>query len=148
MLFYSMNLLILGTIGWIAINDLHIGKVPPKGLYILGLQIIILKLCLGQSVITVSILISICVIFFIGFIFAWFNALGMGDVKLLVVMALWYSEYEIATIIYLACILGGILALIIGCYRRTRKVRMPFVPAIFIANVIVYVVGIWNICGI
>lgn len=75
------------------------------------------------------------------------EALGMGDIKLMIPIAFFLSWPRILVSIFLAFIIGGFFAMLILIMGRKKFGQaLPFAPFLILASLIAYVFGeaIWN----
>lgn len=75
------------------------------------------------------------------------EALGMGDIKLMIPMAFFLSWPRILVSIFLAFIIGGFFAMLILIMGRKKFGQaLPFAPFLILASLIAYFFGeaIWN----
>ncbi len=75
------------------------------------------------------------------------TAFGIGDIKLIAVIAL-FSGWEFLWILYFAIILGGLFALTGILFNKLkRSSKIPFAPFLFLAFVIHYLApGLLHLC--
>ena len=132
-----MHLLLLPILGWIAVIDARTHRIANKAvaaLVVTGLATIDLQnfdfgrqLKAAMSVLVIGLLLSI------------FCGVGMGDVKLIGVLALFLLPPELA--IYqrfslIVCLFAFAYALYLSRGKIRQSVKIPLAPAIFFGTII------------
>lgn len=132
-----MHLLVLLILGWIALTDARTHRIPNRELVILVIASVV-TLSFEDYSVRSHLLISIVVIF-IAIFLSFFCGLGMGDVKLLAVLAFfvlppYFASYQI----FLSVVTLTALAysIIISRGDFVKSVQVPLAPAIFLGTLI------------
>ena len=136
-----MQPLVLAILGWIALTDARTHRIPNRQLCILGITALVttnfedysLRSHLHISLIVISIAI---------FLF-YFCRLGMGDVKLLAVLALLvlppdFAKYQIFLSVVTLTALAHSIFISRGDFRKS--VQVPLALAIFLGTLITLLV--------
>ena len=132
-----MHLLVLLILGWIALTDARTHRIPNRELVVLVIASVV-TLSFEDYSVRNHLLISIVVIF-IAIVLSFFCGLGMGDVKLLAVLAFfvlppYFASYQI----FLSVVTLTALAysIIISRGDFVKSVQVPLAPAIFLGTLI------------
>ena len=132
-----MHFLVLLILGWIALTDARTHRIPNRELVILVIASVV-TLSFEDYSVRSHLLISIVVIF-IAIFLSFFCGLGMGDVKLLAVLAFfvlppYFASYQI----FLSVVTLTALAysIIISRGDFVKSVQVPLAPAIFLGTLI------------
>ena len=132
-----MHLLVLLILGWIALTDARTHRIPNRELVVLVMASVV-TLSFEDYSVRNHLLISIVVIF-IAIVLSFFCGLGMGDVKLLAVLAFfvlppYFASYQI----FLSVVTLTALAysIIISRGDFAKSVHVPLAPAIFLGTLI------------
>lgn len=132
-----MHLLVLLILGWIALTDARTHRIPNRELVVLVMASVV-TLSFEDYSVRNHLLISIVVIF-IAIVLSFFCGLGMGDVKLLAVLAFfvlppYFASYQI----FLSVVTLTALAysIIISRGDFSKSVQVPLAPAIFLGTLI------------
>lgn len=136
-----MQPLVLAILGWIALTDARTHRIPNRQLCILGITALVttnfesysLRSHLHISLIVISIAIFL----------SYFCGLGMGDVKLLAVLALLvlppdFAKYQIFLSVVTLTALAHSIFISRGDFRKS--VQVPLAPAIFLGTLITLLV--------
>jgi Flp pilus assembly protein protease CpaA len=132
-----MHLLLLPILGWIAVIDARTHRIANKAvvtLAVTGLATVdIQNFDAGKQ------LQAALIVLVIGLLLSIFCGVGMGDVKLIVVLALFLLPPDLA--IYrrfslIVCLFALIYALYLSRGRIRQSVKIPLAPAIFIGTII------------
>lgn len=132
-----MNLLLLPILGWIAVVDARTHRISNKAvitLAVIGLATVdIENFDVGRQL-QASIIVLV-----IGLLLSIFCGVGMGDVKLTVVLALFLLPPDLA--IYqgfslVVCLFAFTYALYLSRGKIRRSVKIPLAPAIFFGTII------------
>ena len=132
-----MHFLVLLILGWIALTDARTHRIPNRELVILVMASVV-TLSFEDYSVRNHLHISIVVIF-IAIVLSFFCGLGMGDVKLLAVLAFfvrppYFASYQI----FLSVVTLTALAysIIISRGDFVKSVQVPLAPAIFLGTLI------------
>ncbi len=136
-----MQPLVLAILGWIALTDARTHRIPNRQLCILGITALVtsnfedysLRSHLHISLIVISIAIFL----------SYFCGLGMGDVKLLAVLAFLvlppdFAKYQIFLSVVTLTALAHSIFISRGDFRKS--VQVPLAPAIFLGTLITLLV--------
>ena len=132
-----MHLLLLPILGWIAVVDARTHRISNKAvaaLVVTGLATIDLQnFDVGRQ------LKAAMFVLVIGLLLSIFCGVGMGDVKLIVVLALFLLPPELA--IYqrfslIVCLFAFAYALYLSRGKIRQSVKIPLAPAIFFGTII------------
>ena len=131
-----MQPLVLAILGWIALTDARTHRIPTRQLCILGITALVttnfedysLRSHLHISLIVISIAIFL----------SYFCGLGMGDVKLLAVLALLvlppdFARYQMFLSVVTLTALAHSIFISRGDFRKS--VQVPLAPAIFFGTI-------------
>ena len=132
-----MHLLVLLILGWIALTDARTHRIPNRELVILVIASVV-TLSFEDYSVRSHLLISIVVIF-IAIFLSFFCGLGMGDVKLLAVLAFfvlppYFASYQIFLSVVTLTALAYSIIISRGDFRKS--VQVPLAPAIFLGTLI------------
>ena len=132
-----MHLLLLPILGWIAVTDARTHRIANKAvvtLAVTGLVTLDIKnfdvgsqLQAAMSVLVIGLLLSI------------FCGIGMGDVKLIVVLALFLLPPDLAMyrrFSLIVCLFAFAYALYLSRGKFRDSVKIPLAPAIFFGTII------------
>jgi Flp pilus assembly protein protease CpaA len=132
-----MHLLLLPILGWIAVIDARTHRIANKSIVTLAVT----------GLVTVDIqnfdagkqLQAALIVLVSGLLLSTFCGVGMGDVKLIVVLALFLLPPDLA--IYrrfslIVCLFAFIYALYLSRGKIRQSVKIPLAPAIFIGTII------------
>ena len=132
-----MHLLLLPILGWIAVIDARTHRIANKSIVTLAVT----------GLVTVDIqnfdagkqLQAALIVLVSGLLLSTFCGVGMGDVKLIVVLALFLLPPDLA--IYrrfslIVCFFAFIYALYLSRGKIRQSVKIPLAPAIFIGTII------------
>ena len=132
-----MHLLVFLILGWIALTDARTHRIPNRELVVLVMASVV-TLSFEDYSVRNHLLISIVVIF-IAIVLSFFCGLGMGDVKLLAVLAFfvlppYFASYQI----FLSVVTLTALAysIIISRGDFAKSVQVPLAPAMFLGTLI------------
>ena len=132
-----MHLLLLPILGWIAVIDARTHRISNKAvaaLAVAGLATVdIQNFDVGRQ------LKAAMFVLVIGLLLSIFCGVGMGDVKLIVVLALFLLPPELA--IYqrfslIVCLFAFAYALYLSRGKIRQSVKIPLAPAIFVGTII------------
>lgn len=132
-----MHLLLLPILGWIAVTDARTHRIPNKAvaaLVVTGLATIdVQNFDFGRQ------LKAAMIVLVIGLLLSIFCGVGMGDVKLILVLALFLLPPELA--IYqrfsiMVCLFAFAYALYLSRGKIRHSVKIPLAPAIFFGTII------------
>ena len=132
-----MHLPVLLILGWIALTDARTHRIPNRELVVLVMASVV-TLSFEDYSVRNHFLISIVVIF-IAIVLSFFCGLGMGDVKLLAVLAFFVLPPHFASYqIFLSVVTLTALAysVIISRGDFAKSVQVPLAPAIFLGTLI------------
>jgi Flp pilus assembly protein protease CpaA len=132
-----MHLLVLLILGWIALTDARTHRIPNRELVVLVMASVV-TLSFEDYSVRNHLLISIVVIF-IAIVLSFFCGLGMGDVKLLAVLAFfvlppYFASYQIFLSVVTLTALAYSIIISRGDFRKS--VQVPLAPAIFLGTLI------------
>jgi len=132
-----MHLLLLPILGWIAVTDARTHRIANKAVVTLAVT----------GLVTVDIqnfdagkqLQAALIVLVSGLLLSIFCGVGMGDVKLIVVLALFLLPPDLA--IYrrfslIVCLFAFIYALYLSRGKIRQSVKIPLAPAIFFGTII------------
>lgn len=132
-----MQIVVIPILAWIALVDLRTHRIPNRELVVLVMASV-MTLSFEDYSVRNHLLISIVVIF-IAIVLSFFCDLGMGDVKLLAVLAFfvlppYFASYQI----FLSVVTLTALAysIIISRGDFAKSVQVPLAPAIFLGTLI------------
>ena len=132
-----MHLLLLPILGWIAVIDARTHRIANKAvaaLAVAGLATVdIQNFDVGRQ------LKAAMFVLVIGLLLSIFCGVGMGDVKLIVVLALFLLPPELA--IYqrfslIVCLFAFAYALYLSRGKIRQSLKIPLAPAIFVGTII------------
>ena len=136
-----MHLLLLPILGWIAVTDARTHRIANKAVVTLAVT----------GLVTVDIqnfdagkqLQAALIVLVSGLLLSIFCGVGMGDVKLIVVLALFLLPPDLA--IYrrfslIVCLFAFIYALYLSRGKIRQSVKIPLAPAIFVGTIITLIV--------
>ena len=132
-----MHLLLLPILGWIAVIDARTHRISNKAvaaLAVTGLATVdVQNFDVGRQ------LKAAMIVLVIGLLLSIFCGVGMGDVKLIVVLALFLLPPELA--IYqrfslIVCLFAFAYALYLSRGKIRQSVKIPLAPAIFVGTII------------
>ena len=132
-----MHLLLLPILGWIAVIDARTHRISNKAvaaLAVAGLATVdIQNFDVGRQ------LKAAMFVLVIGLLLSIFCGVGMGDVKLIVVLALFLLPPELA--IYqrfslIVCLFAFAYALYLSRGKIRQSLKIPLAPAIFVGTII------------
>ena len=132
-----MHLLLLPILGWIAVIDARTHRISNKAvaaLAVAGLATVdIQNFDVGRQ------LKAAMFVLVIGLLLSIFCGVGMGDVKLIVVLALFLLPPELATyqrFSLVVCLFAFAYALYLSRGKIRQSVKIPLAPAIFVGTII------------
>jgi Flp pilus assembly protein protease CpaA len=132
-----MHLLLLPILGWIAVIDARTHRISNKAvaaLAVTGLATVDAQnFDVGRQLKAAMIVLVICLLLSI------FCGVGMGDVKLIVVLALFLLPPELATyqrFSLVVCLFAFAYALFLSRGKFRQSVKIPLAPAIFLGTII------------
>ena len=132
-----MHLLFLPILGWIAVIDARTHRIANKAvvtLAVTGLATVdIEKIDVGSQ------LQAGMIVLVIGLLLSIFCGVGMGDVKLMVVLALFFLPPDLAMyqrISLIVCLFALTYAFYLYRGKIRRSVKIPLAPAIFLGTII------------
>ena len=132
-----MHLLLLPILGWIAVIDARTHRISNKAvaaLAVTGLVTVdVQNFDVGRQ------LKAAMIVLVIGLLLSIFCGVGMGDVKLIVVLALFLLPPELA--IYqrfslIVCLFAFAYALYLSRGKIRQSLKIPLAPAIFVGTII------------
>ena len=132
-----MHLLLLPILGWIAVIDARTHRISNKAvaaLAVAGLATVdIQNFDVGRQ------LKAAMFVLVIGLLLSIFCGVGMGDVKLIVVLALFLLPPELATyqrFSLVVCLFAFAYALYLSRGKIRQSLKIPLAPAIFVGTII------------
>ena len=132
-----MHLLLLPILGWIAVIDARTHRISNKAvaaLAVAGLATVdIQNFDVGRQ------LKAAMIVLVIGLLLSIFCGVGMGDVKLIVVLALFLLPPELATyqrFSLVVCLFAFAYALYLSRGKIRQSLKIPLAPAIFVGTII------------
>ena len=132
-----MHLLLLPILGWIAVIDARTHRISNKAvaaLAVTGLVTVdVQSFDVGRQ------LKAAMIVLVIGLLLSIFCGVGMGDVKLIVVLALFLLPPELATyqrFSLVVCLFAFAYALYLSRGKIRQSVKIPLAPAIFVGTII------------
>ena len=132
-----MHLLLLPILGWIAVIDARTHRISNKAvaaLAVTGLATVdVQSFDVGRQ------LKAAMIVLVIGLLLSIFCGVGMGDVKLIVVLALFLLPPELATyqrFSLVVCLFAFAYALYLSRGKIRQSVKIPLAPAIFVGTII------------
>jgi Flp pilus assembly protein protease CpaA len=132
-----MHLLLLPILGWIAVVDARTHRITNKAvvtLAVTGLATVdIQNFDVGRQ------LQAAMIVLVIGLLLSIFCGVGMGDVKLILVLALFLLPPEIGiyqSFLLVVCLFAFAYALYLSRGKIRQSVKIPLAPAIFVGTII------------
>jgi Flp pilus assembly protein protease CpaA len=132
-----MHLLLLPILGWIAVVDARTHRITNKAvvtLAVTGLATVdIQNSDVGRQ------LQAAMIVLVIGLLLSVFCGVGMGDVKLILVLALFLLPPELAiyqSFLLVVCLFAFAYALYLSRGKIRQSVKIPLAPAIFVGTII------------
>ena len=132
-----MYLLLLTILGWIAVIDARTHRIANKA--VVSLAVTGLATVDVQSFDVGRQLKAAMIVLVIGLLLSIFCGVGMGDVKLIVVLALFLLPPELATyqrFSLVVCLFAFAYALYLSRGKIRQSVKIPLAPAIFVGTII------------
>ena len=132
-----MHLLLLPILGWIAVVDAKTHRIANKALLILAVTGVATVDI--QNLDVVKQLQAAMIVLVVGLFLSIFCGVGMGDVKLMVVLALlllppdleMYQRFSL-----IVCLFAFAYALYLSRGKFRQSVKIPLAPAIFVGTII------------
>ncbi len=85
---------------------------------------------------------SVNIIIFGGLFYLCKGFIGGGDVKLALVLSIWLGLYQTIVSVYIAFILGGIIAVLCLLFKlKRRKDKLPFAPFLVLGSFFTHLFG-------
>lgn len=70
------------------------------------------------------------------------KGIGMGDIKLFGVMALYTGAFFVYSVLFVSVLLGAIIGIVmLLCFHKGKKTTIPFAPLILIGYIVTSIVG-------
>ena len=132
-----MHLLLLPILGWIAVVDARTHRISNKA--VAALAVTGLATVDAQNFDVGRQLKAAMIVLVIGLLLSIFCGVGMGDVKLIVVLALFLLPPELATyqrFSLIVCLFAFAYALYLSRGKIRQSVKIPLAPAIFFGTII------------
>lgn len=133
----GMQILVMAMLAWIAINDARTHRIPNRDLLILViialLTVDLEHLNLSHQFYAAGIVLIITVLLSL------FCGVGMGDVKLLTLLAMLIlpSEFIVYQIFVLTVLIAAVAHALLICRGDIRRsLHIPLAPAIFLGTII------------
>ena len=132
-----MHLLLLPILGWIAVIDARTHRISNKA--VAALAVTGLATVDAQNFDVGRQLKAAMIVLVIGLLLSIFCGVGMGDVKLIVVLALFLLPPELATyqrFSLIVCLFAFAYALFLSRGKIRQSVKIPLAPAIFVGTIL------------
>ena len=132
-----MHLLLLPILGWIAVIDARTHRIANKAvltLAVAGLATVDIQNFDAGKQLQAALIVLVS-----GLLLSMFCGVGMGDVKLTVVLALFLLPPDLANyrrFSLIVCLFALIYALYLSRGRIRQSLKIPLAPAIFIGTII------------
>jgi Flp pilus assembly protein protease CpaA len=129
---YSQLLLLIGFGVPIAVIDQRVRKIPNQLLVALLISSIVARVIFDHKELWISLQVAGAGALFCALLFAIFrHRIGMGDLKLMIVLASVLADFHRAVFgFFFSLIIGGLICLV------TRKKSLAFAPALLLAALI------------
>ena len=70
------------------------------------------------------------------------KGIGMGDIKLFGLMALYTGAFFVYSVLFVSVLLGAIIGIVmLLCFHKGKKTTIPFAPLILIGYIVTSIVG-------
>ena len=133
----GMQILVMAMLAWIAINDARTHRIPNRDLLIL----VIIALLTGdlEHLDLLHQFYTAGIVLIITILLSLFCGVGMGDVKLLTLLAMLIlpSEFIVYQIFVLTVLIAAVAHALLICRGDIRRsLHIPLAPAIFLGTII------------
>ena len=129
-----------------SLTDLQEQVIYPKGLVIIGLLHIVIRIsCLLGNIYLESVLVAGAFyggIYTVGYLLWKEEVFGLGDCYYLATVGLWYPIKEIILIGLLSFVVGGGILGLLLIIKKERIERVAFIPFIVLAQLLVMSLGV------
>ena len=125
-----------------AIHDLKYKRVWAKGMLIFALSVMVYAFIDKQRLMMDYWMASLLGIVFL--LISWISPamVGMGDGICILLLGFLWEWYEILTMCAIALLMAGVMGGVLLVLKKvTRKTKMPFVPFLFVAAVVIGLKG-------
>lgn len=116
-------------------------KIIPDALLVAGLLAGIVLFAFNPRTSLITLLINLAVIAAILFAiyFASRKAIGLGDIKLIILLGLYINLYEVAAVSFVAVMLSGLFSLLLLLFKTVKRdSEIPFAPFLLAGGIIAF----------